>query len=150
MTTISAATPADVPALADLLAVLYAQEAEFIFERTTQERGLRLILAAPALGQIFVARDEERLLGMVNLLFTISTAEGAPACWLEDVVVRPESRGVGIGGQLVEHAIDYARRHGFRRISLLTDRTNEAAQRFYARHGFVSSPMAPLRLRLFD
>ncbi len=107
-----------------------------------------MILAAPALGQIFVARDEERFPGMVNLLFTISTAEGGPACWLDDVVVRPESRGLGIGGQLVERAIDYARRHGFRRIWLLTDRTNDAAQRFYGRHGFESSPMTPLRLRL--
>jgi GNAT superfamily N-acetyltransferase len=148
MTTISAATPADVPALADLLAVLYALEEEFTFDRETQQHGLQLILESPALGQMFVARDDERIVGMVNLLFTISTAEGGPACWLEDVVVRPESRGLGIGGQLVEHAIDYARRHGCRRISLLTDRTNEAAQRFYARHGFESSPMTPLRLRL--
>jgi GNAT superfamily N-acetyltransferase len=148
MPMISSATSADIPQLADLLALLYAQEAEFTFDREKQARGLRLIVETPACGQIFVARSDGRAVGMVNLLFTVSTAEGGPACWLEDVVVHPDHRGAGLGARLVGHAIEVARSRGYLRISLLTDQTNEAAQRFYSRHGFVASPMTPLRLRL--
>lgn len=128
--------------------MLYAQEAEFTFDRQTQERGLRLIVQTPAAGQIFVARKDSLAVGMVSLLFTISTAEGGPACWLEDLIVHSDFRGAGLGSRLVAQAIEFARSQGCLRISLLTDRTNEAAQRFYRRHGFVDSPMAPLRLRL--
>ena len=89
MEMIEAATMEDSPALADLLAVLFAQEAEFQPDRARQERGLRLLLGSPALGTIFAARDGAEVAGMASLLFTVSTAEGGPACWLEDVVVRP-------------------------------------------------------------
>jgi GNAT superfamily N-acetyltransferase len=82
------------------------------------------------------------------LLFTISTAAGGPVCWLEDMVVRPDRRGSGLGGRLLGHAIDYARAHHFSRITLLTDRDNERAIRLYQRQGFQRSAMTALRLSL--
>ena len=88
------------------------------------------------------------VVGMVSLLFTISTAEGGPACWLEDMVVGPDRRGDGLGSRLLQHAIHYARIHGFSRITLLTDKVNAGAIRFYERHGFVESAMTALRLDL--
>jgi GNAT superfamily N-acetyltransferase len=148
MERIDEATASDVPQLTDLLALLFAQEADFHPDRENQMRGSQLILAAPDRGRIFLARSEGRVVGMVNLQFTISTAEGAAACWLEDLVVRAEYRRRGIGSQLLQHAIDYARAHGFVRITLLTDRLNEQAIRFYRRHSLRSSEMIPMRLHL--
>ncbi len=85
---------------------------------------------------------------MVSLLFTVSTAEGGPACWLEDMVLHPNWRHSGLGTRLLQHAMDWARNRGFARISLLTDKTNEGAIRFYQRQGFVESAMTVLRLSL--
>jgi GNAT superfamily N-acetyltransferase len=82
------------------------------------------------------------------LLFTVSTAEGGPVCWLEDMVVRPDRRGSGLGSRLLGHALGYARAHDFSRITLLTDRDNEGAIRFYQRQGFQRSAMTVLRLSL--
>lgn len=88
---------------------------------------------------------------MVNLLYTISTALGERVAILEDMVVSPSARSLGLGSALLEHAIDHARRQGCRRITLLTDAHNLDAQRFYARHGFARSSMLPMRLALdFD
>jgi len=84
----------------------------------------------------------------VNLLFTVSTAEGGPAAWLEDLVVLPDRRGRGIGGELLAAAIASARGRGCTRITLLTDETNAPAQRFYGRAGFKRSRMVPYRLQL--
>ena len=148
MDAIEPATAADIPQLADLLALLFTQEADFQPDREKQTRGLRLIVEAPERGRIFVARSGDTIVGMVSLLFTISTAEGAAACWLEDMVVRPERRCSGVGSRLLEHAVHHAKANGFARITLLTDRTNEQAARFYLRHGFRPSEMAPLRLQL--
>jgi GNAT superfamily N-acetyltransferase len=147
-TTIDPATTDDIPALAGLLAILFTQEADFRPDRAKQEQGLRLIVASPSLGRIFVARDGSEVVGVVSLLFTVSTAEGGPACWLEDMVVRPDRRGSGLGSRLLRHAIDHARANGFVRISLLTDRVNHGAIRFYQREGFHHSAMTALRLSL--
>jgi GNAT superfamily N-acetyltransferase len=148
MATIAPATVDDIPHLAALLDELFAQEADFTPDRMKQERGLRLILASPHVGVIFTARAGDEVVGMVSLLFTTSTAEGGPVCWLEDMVVRHDQRGSGLGSQLLSHATEYARVQGYSRITLLTDRANSNARRFYARHGFEESEMTTLRLHL--
>jgi GNAT superfamily N-acetyltransferase len=148
MPVIELATTDDILDLVELLAILFTQEADFQPDREKQERGLRLIVESPAVGRIFVVRDRGRIISMVSLLFTVSTAEGGPACWLEDMVVRPECRGEGVGSLLLEHAIGYARSNSFARITLLTDRVNEGAIRFYEQHGFIRSEMTVLRRHL--
>jgi GNAT superfamily N-acetyltransferase len=142
---IEPATQHDVPALVALLRALFAQEAEFQPDAALQRRGIEMILASPATGQILVAREHGSVIGMVNLLFTISTALGAPVCWLEDMVVHPGARGAGIGGRLIEHAITFAREQQYRRITLMTDGNNAPARAFYLRHGFMVSDMVAMR-----
>jgi GNAT superfamily N-acetyltransferase len=111
-------------------------------------RGLRLILEQPNRGRIFVLRQGHEILGMINLLFTISTAEGGFVVLLEDVIVHREHRGHGFGGMLLRHAVEYARSKDFLRITLLTDRIDRDGLKFFKAHGFVESAMVPLRLLL--
>jgi GNAT superfamily N-acetyltransferase len=146
--TIEQATLEDLPQLTDLLIDLFTQEGDFTPDRTKQMRGLRLILEQPNRGRIFVLRQNGMILGMINLLFTISTAEGGFVVMLEDVIIHRDFRHKGYGGQLLEHAIDYARKKDFLRITLLTDRVNAESQRFFKTHGFIESTMIPLRLVL--
>lgn len=145
---IEQATAADIPALCELLPTLFAQEAEFTPDAAAQRRGLAEIVNNPQAGTILVAREAGQVVGMVNLLFTVSTALGARVALLEDMVVAPQSRGAGVGSQLLAHAIEHARAQGCKRITLLTDRANASAQRFYARQGFELSGMVPMRLLL--
>ncbi len=142
---IRTAIPADIPALCQLLDQLFAQEAEFTPDRAAQQRGLAAIIDNPALGEILVAVEDARVVAMVNLLYTVSTALGARVALLEDMVVDAGARGAGVGSALLEQAIAHAREIGCRRITLLTDGDNAAAQRFYQHHGFAPSPMLPLR-----
>ena len=145
---IEPAARGDVSDLVALLQTLFAQEAEFQPDPELQRRGIEMILSSPATGQIFVARENGTVVGMINLLFTVSTALGGPVCWLEDMVVRPDRRGAGIGSQLIVHAITLARAQGYRRITLMTDDSNSDARRFYEGHGFARSDMAAMRLHL--
>ncbi len=145
---ISEAQAGDLDQLADLLAELFTLESDFRPDRGKQLRGLRLILDEPAFGRIFVLRDRCRVVGMANLLFTVSTAEGCRVAVLEDVIVRGEYRGRGLGRRLVEHALAWAEAAGMARITLLADRGNEAALAFYRRLGFGPSQMVVLRRRL--
>jgi GNAT superfamily N-acetyltransferase len=148
MEIIERATEDDVPHLVALLHLLFTQEADFKPDAARQTAGLTAILTSPHTGIVLVARSGPEICGMVSLLFTISTAEGGPVCWMEDMIVLPSRRGSGVGSRLLSAAIDYARAHGFLRITLLTDRENADARRFYVRHGFTESGMTALRLEL--
>lgn len=145
---IEPATLDDLPRLVDLTMALFELEEDFTPDRAKQERGLRSILEQPSRGRIFVARTDYELLGMVNVLFTISTAMGGFVILLEDVIIHPDFRGQGYGTKLVEYVIDFAKRKDFKRITLLTDKISEESQRFFERLGFRHSSMIPMRLTL--
>ena len=139
------ASASDIPALNELLDVLFTQEVEFKPDTAAQCKGLSAIICNPDLGVILVAREHQSILAMVNLLFTISTALGERVALLEDMVVSPRARGSGVGTELLKYAMDFARLSGVKRITLLTDRENTSAQRFYAKHGFSESTMVTFR-----
>jgi GNAT superfamily N-acetyltransferase len=141
------ATKKDLPQLVELLGVLFGEEAEFTPDADKQRRALQEIFDHPEKGRLFVARDGRRVVAMASLLYTVSTAEGGKAALFEDLVVRPEERHHGVGGQLLAYVIEQARAEGVLRITLLTDMQNESAQALYRRAGFVGSPLRPMRLR---
>jgi GNAT superfamily N-acetyltransferase len=146
--TIEPASDAYLIQCASLLALLFAQEADFGPDLQLQMRGLRQILDDPQRGQILLARDGDQVVGMVSLLWSTSTALGGPVAWLEDMVVAPERRGQGLGRALVQAAVDLGRERGLLRITLLTDGDNHRAQTLYASMGFQPSVMVPMRLLL--
>lgn len=139
------ATMADLPELTALVMALFAEEEDFVPDEARQQHGLRLILQQPQHGRIFVVRTEHRIIGMVNILFNISTAEGGWVIQMEDVIILPQHRGCGYGEMLLAHVVNFARQKGFHRITLLTDKINERSQRFFAKHGFSLSKMLPMR-----
>lgn len=145
---IERATAADIPALSDLLSILFSQEAEFTPNPEAQQRGLAQIIGDPGIGAVFVAKHGEQVIGMVNLLFTVSTALGERVALLEDMVVSPAVRGMGVGTKLLAEAISHSRAQGCKRITLLTDQSNVSARKFYENQGFVLSDMVPMRLIL--
>lgn len=138
----------DLPFLVELLAELFRLESDFAPDSAKQERGLRQILDNSETGRIFVVRASGRAIGMANLLFTVSTAEGGKAAILEDVIIAQPWRGKGLGKQLVEHVLHWAVENGCLRVTLLADRENAHALGFYRHLGFEKSAMAVLRCRL--
>lgn len=142
------ATKKELPQLVALLGVLFEEEADFVPDAAKQRRALEAILGDPRIGRIYVAREAGRVIGMVSTLYTISTAEGGKAAWLEDMVVLPERRGKGVGAALLAHAVVRAREEGALRLTLLSDEDNALAHAVYAAEGFQFSGMRPMRLKL--
>src|SRR5438105_5746344 len=143
---IEPATEADLDERSEMLGGLFAQASGFRPAKDKQLRGLRLIFEQPSRGRVFVLRRDGAIVGMINLLFTISTAEGGFVMLLEDLVVHKQYQGHGYGAKLLNYAIDFAKKKNFLRITLLTDRPENVSQEFFRRHGFVESSMIPMRL----
>lgn len=137
-----------VPDLLSLLKELFTQERDFTPNAQKQVLGLLQIIDHPETGRIFIARYSKAVVGMATVLCTISTAEGGPVILLEDVIVARPYRGQGVGDLLVRHVLAWARKNGFLRVTLLTDRDNAGALQFYERAGFARSSMVVLRLGL--
>ncbi|MGR9052881.1 MAG: GNAT family N-acetyltransferase [Gammaproteobacteria bacterium] len=142
---ISIATRNEIPDMAALLNLLFSQEADFRPDADKQTVALEHIIDTPETGIIFVAKLADRTVGMVSVLFLVSTAEGGRVGLIEDMVVTPELRNRGIGSRLLKYAIAHAEDIGLKRLTLLTDAPNKSAQTFYARFGFSASAMLPMR-----
>jgi GNAT superfamily N-acetyltransferase len=142
------ADSADLEAMADLLGELFALESDFRPHRAKQLAALRWILDHPDHGRLFVLRDAGSVAGMANALISISTAEGCPVLILEDVIVAAGHRGGGHGRRLVEHVLVWAAGEGMSRVTLLADRDNAPALRFYRTLGFEDSAMVVRRRKL--
>lgn len=138
----------DVPKLCALLQYLFAQEVEFEADDELQARGLASIINDPRVGNIIVAREANDIIGMVNLLYTVSTALGGRVAILEDMVVNPAVRSKGVGSELLLYSVELAKQKDCQRITLLTDFDNENAHRFYQKHGFDRSSMTVFRKSL--
>ncbi len=143
---IETATIEDLNEIVELVVELIEMQGDFVADKERQERGLRLILESPNRGRIFVLRNDQRIIGTVNLVFTISTVMGGMVILLEDFIVHPDHRGQGYGEMMVAHVRKFAKDKKFKRITLLTDKLSAASQNFFKAQGFYYSNMIPMRM----
>jgi len=64
---------------------------------------------------------------------------GAERCLVEGVRVRSDTRGGGVGGEMMRWAVAEARARGCGVVQLTTNKVRADAHRFYRRLGFVAS-----------
>ena len=103
------ATPDDLGAIAELIRGL-AEYEQMLDEVEWDEALLRETLFGPgAVPFTLVAVDDGgAVVGIAISYRTYSTFQGRPGIWLEDLFVRPEHRGAGHGGALLQALFDRA------------------------------------------
>lgn len=142
------ATPLDLPALGDLLASLFALEPDFPIDGAAQRRGLQLLLDHPERAAVFVVEAAGRAVGMISVQTTLSSAEGAEAALVEDLIVDAAHRGRGLGRGLLDQASAWCSARGIRRMQLLADADNANALAFYDHQGWIPTRLIVRRHRL--
>jgi ribosomal protein S18 acetylase RimI-like enzyme len=97
---------------------------------------------------LFVAEDEDgTLAGMLTL--TCCQTLARRKYWIEDVVVRPEFRGQGIGRTLVEAAVGHVRETcGQAVIYLTSNPSRQAARALYRSVGFEDYETGVFRITI--
>ncbi len=136
----------DLDAMVSLLQALFAMEDDFAPDPERQRRGLALFLDGCGKHRaILVAETDAAVVAMATVQILISTAQGGPVGLVEDVVVRQDCRGRGVGRKLMGALTDWAVARGLTRLQLLADRGNRPALAFYRHIGWQSTQLVCLR-----
>ena len=99
--------------------------------RATEEDYRKSLFSERPAAEVLIAEYADQPVGFALFFQNFSTFIGRPGIFLEDLYVRPEARGKGIGKALLEEIVRLARERGCGRVEWAVLDWNEPAIRFY-------------------
>jgi len=114
--TVRCATPADVPLVLSFireLAVYEQLQDQVVASQTDLARAL---FGTPRYAEVVFACSDGEALGFALFFHNFSTFLGKPGIYLEDLFVRPQARGRGLGRVLLAHLARTALERGCERL----------------------------------
>jgi GNAT superfamily N-acetyltransferase len=131
----SPARPDEEAALTGLLSA-QLEEHGFSLAREGLAEAVHAALEDDSSARILVARDAGRPVGFAYVSVQWSLERGGRVLWVEQLYVLPELREQGIGGRLLQAALDVARGRGCIAAELEVDDSHARAANLYGRAGF--------------
>jgi len=133
--TIVPATEKDIPIILSFIKGL-AEHVGLAGEVTATEEGLReTLFGTRPCAETLVAYSGGTAAGFVLFFHNYSTFQGKPGIYIEDLYVKPECRGMGIGRAMLRHVARITEQRGCGRMEWYTEKGNETATAFYKRMG---------------
>jgi GNAT superfamily N-acetyltransferase len=134
--TIREATPADVPGILAMVRELAEYERALDDVVATEAHLQRTLFAdVPAVFGHVAETPGGQLAGMAVWFLSYSTWRGTHSLYLEDLFVRPEHRGTGVGQLLLQTLAAICLERGYERLEWWVLDWNESARGFYASIG---------------
>jgi ribosomal protein S18 acetylase RimI-like enzyme len=100
-------------------------------------RNVGVLIADPGTEYLLAAEAEGGdPVGVCQLRYRLGVWRDGDDAWLEDLYVRGEAQGKGLGLALTQAAIDRSRARGAKRIQLDVEEENETARALYEKAGF--------------
>jgi ribosomal protein S18 acetylase RimI-like enzyme len=93
--------------------------------------------------QFLVAELDRRIVGYIRLARPTPLAANAHVLQVQGLAVAEEARGRGVGRVLIRAAVEEARRHGARRLTLRVLGHNTPARKLYEAEGFAVEGVLP-------
>jgi GNAT superfamily N-acetyltransferase len=134
---IRSATEADVPLILQFIRDLAIYEKLEHKVIATEETVRRTLFGNPRFAEVVFAEVDGKEVGFALFFHNYSTFLGQPGIYLEDLFVKPESRGHGIGKALLAHLAKLARERGCGRLEWAVLDWNTPSINFYKSLGAV-------------
>ncbi len=111
---------------------------------------LSLILEGDPLVRFWLIEDESEVVGYVCLGLGFSIEVGGRDFWIDDLYVRADRRGRGVGAAALTLVEAASRALGARRLCLEIRGDNDAAGRLYERCGYIAHDRSLMSKMLLD
>ena len=134
---IVAATERDVPLILEFIRELAEYEKLLDRVEATEKRLRETLFGAEPAAACVLAYQGGQPVAFALFYFTYSTFAGLPGLYLEDLFVKPEMRGQGLGRALLRHLANLAKEKGCWRIEWAVLHWNKSAIGFYESIGAV-------------
>jgi GNAT superfamily N-acetyltransferase len=131
-------TPADASDAETLLPLVREfYECEHIaFDEADAREALRQILSDARLGRVWLIRYGAEAVGYIVLAFGFSLEFKGRDAFVDELFLRADFRGRGLGARALGVAAEACRAEGVRALHLEVERANATAQGVYRRFGF--------------
>jgi len=129
------AKESDMEILLELMRESYAFE-QFPFNRSAARKALSDILHHDSLGRVWLIKTENKVIGYIVLTLGFSLEYHGRDAIIDELYIKEDYRGQGIGTRAIELASKESRLLGIKALHLEVERKNTNAQRFYRKIGF--------------
>ena len=106
------------------------------FDERSVAGALAQVVADERLGRVWLIESGGEAAGYIVLTFGFSLEFGGRDAFVDELYVRAEFRGRGLGRRAIELAEQACRERGVRALHLEVERANARAQELYRRSGF--------------
>ena len=130
------AREADVDLLLDFMRQFYALEG-YPFDEGAAPAALTTLVRDPSLGCAWLIREGATAIGYVVLTFGHSLEYHGRDAFVDELFIRAEQRGRGVGTQAIRFVVEQCRSRGVRALHLEVERANATGQALYRRAGFA-------------
>lgn len=130
------ATPGHIDALLPLMRAFYDGE-RLPYDQAVLRRALDALWSEPLHGGAWLARADAEAVGYGILCCGFSLEYGGRDAFVDELYVRPDWRGNGVGNLLLDAMEGSCRASGIGALHLEVDHGNTDGKRLYARRGFV-------------
>jgi GNAT superfamily N-acetyltransferase len=127
----------DVPLIREFIHDLASYEDHLEYLDVTEARLRQNVFGDSPRAHVLLAYQDSRAVGFAVYYYTFSTFVGLPGLYLEDLFVKPEHRGRGVGHALLAYLAKLAKAQNCFRIEWAVLHWNEPALRFYKKLGAV-------------
>lgn len=129
------AAPDDIETLIPMLREFYAHEG-LAFDESIARRSLLGVIDGDALGRVFLITLAGEVAGYVVLTFGYSLEFHGRDAFVDELYLRDEYRGKGIGKRALEFLAGVCADNGVCALHLEVERSNTHAQAVYRKFGF--------------
>lgn len=106
------------------------------FDEARTCTALKNLIGRPDLGGIWLIGVAGRPVGYLVLTWGYSLEFGGRDAFLDELYLREDYRGQGIGTRIIQHVLDVCQTHGVKALHLEVMAQNTRAQELYRRLGF--------------
>lgn len=140
-------TPESAPAVVEWMRELYEHE-HIPFDASAARATLAELLAHPEYGRAWLLLADGKPVGYAVVALAFSLEFGGRSAFLDELYVRPSSRGRGVGSIALRLLQAACRRFGALSVALEVNLDNTRAEALYRREGFTSNGRQLMTRRL--